>query len=118
MSDSTPVEARVIPRGPERGAALLQFVDAYLATIVSAGSLLVCLFFVPQTASIMAQTRLADDFSYAPEQTVLRGMLTLAFAASFLFLFAVVFPPDPKLEPPAPEARLWSFLHGLGACRA
>lgn len=80
--------------------------------MVVLASLVMCLFFVPQTAAIMAQTRLRDDFGYAPQATVLRGLLAVTFATGFLFLFALVFPPDPKLKAPAPEAKLWSYLHG------
>jgi hypothetical protein len=78
---------------------------------------LALLFVVPQTAAILAQTSLSVEWSLHPVEASLRLASVAGTLSFFLLLFAVVFPPDPRLEHLRPTGtvagRLYAAVEAL-----
>ncbi len=71
----------------------LRFFNAYLATIVSTGAVLLTLFVVPQTGAILAKAGLSE-YAYDPAGTVIRTASFAFMAFAYTVLFTLVVPHD------------------------
>lgn len=91
--------------------------NTYMATFAAAGGMLALLLLVPQTAAILSRAGFSD-YGYDPTGTILRTLAFGVMTLVYLFLFAVVVPPDEAHEADSPfrgtriaKAQVWALHH-------